>query len=182
MTKPDPALRRAIARHAVYLSQSWRSAPPGLPTFEAVCGLIQSGLALKGMEPRVRPAVKVLEELCRREIGADGGLPGRNPEELLDLFALLVWCEAALEGADLMAQPQHRAAIARIAPVLRATQTEAQLRMPVGVFAEPSPRRKAMSSRSAITRRMSSRTIIAMPMPDWRRSVFDTGTSAVSFL
>ncbi len=112
--------RRAIARHAVYLSQTWRSAPPGLPTFEAVCGLIQAGLALKDMEPRVRPAVKVLEALCREEIAPDGSLPGRNPEELLELFALLAWCETALEDAGLAAQPQHRAAIARIAPVLRA--------------------------------------------------------------
>ncbi|WP_171060591.1 heparinase II/III family protein [Poseidonocella sp. HB161398] len=112
--------RRSIARHAVFVAQGWRGAPRGLPTFEAVCGLVQAGLALRGMDARIRPAVKVLERLCREEIGEDGGLPGRNPEELLELFCLLVWCDSALADAGLAAQPQHQAAIARIAPVLRA--------------------------------------------------------------
>nr|WP_226898621.1 heparinase II/III-family protein [Mangrovicoccus algicola] len=72
------------------------------------------------MESRIRPAVKALERLCRDQVGPAGELPGRNPEELLDLFSLLVWCATALEEAGLAAQPQHLGAIARIAPVLRA--------------------------------------------------------------
>ena len=119
----DPAtrlrFRRGLTRHVAYLARTWHGAPPGVPTFEALCGLIQGGLALKGMEGAVRPGIKALEALCREGIGADGSLPSRNPEDLLTLFVMLVWCETAMTEVGLLAQTHHRAAIARIAPVLR---------------------------------------------------------------
>lgn len=116
----DEQFRRSISRHVLYLIRHWRAVPLGVPTFEALCGSIIGGLALEGMEPKLRPAIKALERLCREDVDDGGGLASRNPEDLLDLFALLVWSEAAITEIELMAQPQHRAAIARIAPTLRA--------------------------------------------------------------
>lgn len=116
----DTQFRRAISRHLQYLLRHWRAAPPGLPTFETLCGSIIAGLALEGMEPKLRPGIKTLERMCREDIDPGGALASRNPEDLLELFALLVWSEAAMTEVGLVAQPQHRDAITRIAPTLRA--------------------------------------------------------------
>ncbi|MEM8553612.1 MAG: heparinase II/III family protein [Pseudomonadota bacterium] len=112
--------RRSLAVHVAYLARHWRNAPPGLPTFAALCGVIEGGLALNAMERRVRPGIVALEKLCAEGIAEDGSIASRNPEDLLDLFELLVWCDMAMVDAGLVAQPGHRAAIMRIAPLLRA--------------------------------------------------------------
>jgi uncharacterized heparinase superfamily protein len=111
---------RAISRQTVYLSRRWPAARPGLPRFEALCGLIYAGLSLSGMERRIDRAVAALARECRREIDAAGGIPSRNPEELLEIFTLLIWVAQALAAAGRIVAPEHRGAIERIAPTLRA--------------------------------------------------------------
>ncbi|MFN6951259.1 MAG: heparinase II/III family protein, partial [Albidovulum sp.] len=54
------------------------------------------------------------------EIDAEGGIPTRNPEELLEVFTLLTWAATALSDAGRSPQPAHLDAIDRIAPTLRA--------------------------------------------------------------
>lgn len=111
---------RAISRQTVYLARRWPAARPGLPRFEALCGLICAGLSLAGMERRIDRAVVALARECAREIDAGGGIPTRNPEELLEVFTLLIWASQALAAAGRIVAPEHRAAIERIAPTLRA--------------------------------------------------------------
>ncbi|PWE29395.1 heparinase [Maritimibacter sp. 55A14] len=111
---------RCLTRQTVFLGRRWRSAAPGLPRFEALTGLVYAGLALEGMDRLVAPATRALAAECRRRIGAEGGLPTRNPEELLEVFTLLTWASAALSEAGQMPQSDHLAAIERIAPTLRA--------------------------------------------------------------
>ena len=114
------AFYRSLARQTWFLSKRWQGAAPGLPRFEALTGLIYAGLALEGKEGLASPAIAALAKECDSQIDAEGGLPTRNPEELLDVFMLLTWASAALDEAD---QPVPRAqteAIARIAPTLRA--------------------------------------------------------------
>jgi uncharacterized heparinase superfamily protein len=110
---------RSLARQTIFLSRRWNSAAPGLPRFEALCGLIYSGLALEGMTDRVEPALKALEKECADQIGDQGGIPTRNPEELLEVFTLLTWANAALAETGREIGPEHLAAIERIAPTLR---------------------------------------------------------------
>ena len=110
---------RAVSVQVVFLSQRWRAAAPGLPRFEALTGLIYAGLALTGMENLVGPAVAALARECDAEIDADGGIPTRNPQELLDVFTLLTWAAQALGEAGQAVPQGHRAAIQRIAPTLR---------------------------------------------------------------
>ncbi|WP_233495450.1 heparinase II/III family protein [Rhodosalinus halophilus] len=110
---------RALATHARFLARRWRKTPPGLPRFEALCGLVQAGLALDGLQRLLAPAVGGLERACRTQIDADGGLATRNPEELMEVLSLLTWTDAALRAAHREAGPEHRGAIARIAPTLR---------------------------------------------------------------
>lgn len=111
---------RSLAQQTIFLSRRWQAATPGLPRFEALTGLIYAGLALTGMERHVDPAVKALARECLERIDAEGGIPTRNPEELLEVFTLLNWAAQALSEAGRMAPKAHLAAIERIAPTLRA--------------------------------------------------------------
>lgn len=113
------AFYRSLSAQTWYLAQRWRSARPGLPRFEALAGLIYAGLALQGREELADPAVKALAEECGSQIDAQGGLPTRNPEELLSVFTLLTWAAAALHEAGRGVPEAHSKAIERIAPTLR---------------------------------------------------------------
>ncbi|APX16147.1 heparinase [Phaeobacter inhibens] len=113
------ALFGALSRQTWFLSRRWQGASPGLPRFEALTGLIYAGLALKGHEDQVDPALKALAEECASQIDEQGGLPTRNPEELLEVFTLLTWAAAALQDAGRGVPPAQLAAIERIAPTLR---------------------------------------------------------------
>lgn len=110
---------RSISAQVVFLSRRWRHAAPGLPRFEALTGLIYAGLALTGMQDRIAPAVAALARDCDHEIDSEGGIPTRNPEELLEVFTLLTWAEQALSESGLIAPRPLISALERIAPCLR---------------------------------------------------------------
>jgi uncharacterized heparinase superfamily protein len=110
----------ALTRQTVYLSHRWRAAAPGLPRFEALTGLISAGLALTGMETLTGPALAALARECGSEVDAEGGIPTRNPEDLLEVLTLLTWAAQALAEAGRTPPPDLSAAIGRIAPTLRA--------------------------------------------------------------
>lgn len=113
------AFYRSLSRQTIFLSRRWQASSPGLPRFEALTGLIYAGLSLQGMTRHVDPAVKALARDCRSQVDAQGGIPTRNPEELLEVFTLLTWAAAALTEAGHPVHPDHLAAIERIAPTLR---------------------------------------------------------------
>lgn len=111
---------RSLSMQTAYLSQCWARVPPGLARFEALTGLIMAGLALKGMEGLTPPALAALEQDCATFVDAGGGIAARNPEELLEIFTLLIWAAKGTEEAGHPVGAEHRAAITRIAPTLRA--------------------------------------------------------------
>ncbi len=111
---------RSLGHQTTFLSKRWKSAEPGLARFEALTGLIYAGLALTGMEQHVKPAVKALAKECKDHIDQEGGIPTRNPEELLEVFTLLIWAASALSESGQTAHKDHLDAIERIAPTLRA--------------------------------------------------------------
>ena len=110
----------SAAQQAIFLSRRWKAARPGLPRFEALAGMIYAGLSLQGMESRVAPAIAMLTRDCKTQIGPDGGIASRNPEELLEILTLLSWVETALRGADRDVPQALISAMQRIAPTLRA--------------------------------------------------------------
>ncbi|WP_417241999.1 heparinase II/III family protein [Celeribacter sp.] len=114
------AFYKTLAQQTIFLTRRWHTASEGLPRFEALTGLIYAGLSLQGMEEHVAPAVKALARECDARIDAQGGLPTRNPEELLEVFTLLTWAASALSEAGKVADEAHLSALARIAPTLRA--------------------------------------------------------------
>jgi len=118
-TAQSQAFYRSLARQTIFLGRRWKGALPGLPRFEALTGLIYAGLSLEGMERLVDPAVKALARDCRTQISGEGGIPTRNPEELLEVCTLLTWAAAALREAGKTVPPEIMSAIERIAPSLR---------------------------------------------------------------
>lgn len=113
------AVFQSFAQQTDFLAHRWKSAPAGLPRFEALTGLVYAGLSLTGMERHLPRALRALERECDSEIDGGGALPSRNPEELLEVFTLLTWAEAALNDAGQPPGLAHRSAIHRIAPTLR---------------------------------------------------------------
>ncbi|MEE2944057.1 MAG: heparinase II/III family protein [Pseudomonadota bacterium] len=113
------AFYRSLGQQVIFLSRRWQATAPGLPRFEALTGLIYAGLALEGMAEHVDPALRALSKECRRQVDEEGGLPTRNPEELLEVLTLLTWARVALEDAGREPTDTHRSAIQRIAPTLR---------------------------------------------------------------
>jgi uncharacterized heparinase superfamily protein len=114
------AFYAALSRQATYLSKRWRSAAEGLPRFEALTGLVYAGISLIGMEGLAAPAAQALAAACEADVDAEGGIPTRNPEELLEVLTLLTWSASAMSEANLAVPPALSAAITRIAPALRA--------------------------------------------------------------
>ena len=108
-----------LAAQTLFLSRRWSHAAPGLPRIEALTGLVSASLALTGMEALAPPAISALAEHCAREIDAEGGIPTRNPEELLEVFTLLTWAETALSETGRIPPPSLIAALERMAPALR---------------------------------------------------------------
>ncbi len=114
------AFFKSLSHQTVFLSKRWKAASPGLPRFEALTGLIYSGLALTGLEDHVDSAIQALARECDAEIDKTGSLLTRNPEELLGVFTLLNWAADALRDAGKRPMDAHTDAIKTIAPVLRA--------------------------------------------------------------
>lgn len=110
---------RSLAHQTRFLGKRWHAARPGIARFEALSGLLYAALSLEGMERFIAPAQKALSRECASQIDSMGGLPTRNPEELLEVFTLLSWSAVALRETGHPVTPEHETALLRIAPTLR---------------------------------------------------------------
>lgn len=115
---PGP-LFATLAHHTAFVARRWEAAPPGLPRMEALTGLLLAALSLEGMEGYLHPAKAGLIRACRAQIGADGSIASRNPEELLAMLSLLTWAADALSGSERMVDLALTEAIERAAMILR---------------------------------------------------------------
>lgn len=113
------AFYRALGLQTAWLARRTRDAAPGLPRFEALTGLVYAGISLIGMERFTPAAVTALANACAADIDAEGGIPSRNPEELLEVLTLLTWSASALSEVGHPVPTALSAAIVRIAPALR---------------------------------------------------------------
>ncbi|EAR52837.1 hypothetical protein OG2516_10256 [Oceanicola granulosus HTCC2516] len=120
----DKAVRErflaSLAAQTRFLARRWPAVPQGLARFEAQAGLIYAGLALEGQDKLADRALEALAVDCERQVGPDGGLPTRNPEEALEVLTLLNWTVDALGASDRPVPAPLRAALERLAPCLRA--------------------------------------------------------------
>ncbi len=111
---------RSLSEQTTYLARSWQRTSPGLPRFEALTGLLYAGLSLSGLEDMVETAAAALAAECKTEIGKDGGLPTRNPEELMEVLTLLRWADAVLRDVGRTPADEQTAAIHRVVSTLHA--------------------------------------------------------------
>jgi uncharacterized heparinase superfamily protein len=114
---PAP-LALAIARQALFLSRRAQAAPAGAPRLRARIALARSGLLMPALGLPLPLEALALD--CDTTFGPHGEIAGRNTEELLDLFTLLLLIARALSEADRSPPDPLLAAIARVAPTLRA--------------------------------------------------------------
>lgn len=120
--QPDAAARqyfRSLARQAAFLRRRWHAAPAGLPRLNALTGLLQAGVSLRRMQDLSAMARAALSRDAERQVDAGGGIPSRNPEDLLEIFTLLTWAAQILSEAGQPVEDAHWRAVERIAPTLR---------------------------------------------------------------
>ena len=111
-------LATTIALHAWFLDRRARAAAPGPARITAWAALVRAGLLLPGLGLLL--PLEALAAECRQTVDATGAIGSRVPEDLLDLFSLLIATAAALTEADRTPPGPMLDAIARIAPLLRA--------------------------------------------------------------
>lgn len=115
------AFFRSIGRQTRFLRRRWSSAPEGLARFQAAAGLIYAGLALEGAGGSVmKEGIAALDKTGRTTVGPDGGIATRNPEDLFEVFAILVWAAQSLRENGIEPSAGHTDAMTRIAPAIRA--------------------------------------------------------------
>jgi len=108
-----------ISHHARFLKKRGHYAPSGLPRFLALVGGVYSALALGEFKKDLKPALQALARECDSYIDVTGGIPTRNPEELLDILTLLVWVVEGLSSATIVPNRALLSAIERITPAIR---------------------------------------------------------------
>ncbi|AZB62478.1 heparinase [Cereibacter sphaeroides] len=116
--RDQATLARAASQTLRFLDLRWTTAR-GLARIEALAAILRAGLALEGMERHVGAAATALGREAEAQVDAHGAIASRSPEDLALLFALLAEAEAALTAAGRPVAEPHRAALRRIAPVLR---------------------------------------------------------------
>lgn len=110
---------QSLARQTLFVSRRWKVATPGLRRFEALAGTIHASLSLKSMEKHARPAIAAIARECETQIGADGAIATRKPQDLLEVLSLLNWTTQTLRQAKRDIPPEITAAVTRIVPTLR---------------------------------------------------------------
>ncbi len=114
------AFGRSLGHQIRFLSNRWQTMPQDLSRLEALTTLVQASLVLAGHQINAEQVIAALAQEIDREIGSDGGISTRNPEELLEVLSLLVWTQSVFTDAERVTPGPVVDAIERIAPALRA--------------------------------------------------------------
>ncbi len=109
----------SIARQLDYISKNWRREKSGLLRLEALAALVLAGTSFSGRRTQLKSAHRAIGAECKREIGANGEISTRNPEELMQVFTLLTRVFRTIEEAELKPNKALASALERIAPTLR---------------------------------------------------------------
>ncbi len=118
------AYLRALGIHAAFLARRARKAPRGLARIEALAGWAAAALSLRGLEAEAEPALAALAAEAEALIAEDGAIPSRNPEDLLQIAALLAWTRATADRRGYLLRssvaipPSLDAALGRLARAL----------------------------------------------------------------
>lgn len=109
----------SLSGHVRSLSYNWHLAKPGLSRLEALSGLLHLALSLEGLRRLGEPVMEAIASECAACVDATGGIESRNPEELLDVFSILVSTFSLAEDCGISSYEDHALAVHRIASALR---------------------------------------------------------------
>ncbi len=112
-----PSFLRSLSLQSRWLARHWPRASGAPERIAALTALLWAETALHGEPRQPTQRAAALARAVAEAVGPDGGITSRAPEALLDLFCALGEA-AAILGPD--TTPEHRDAINRIAPLLRA--------------------------------------------------------------
>ncbi len=119
----DPAeidgFESSLTRQIWFLNRRARSSPDGLPALEALTGLIYGIAAID-----IRPTLAVrasgwVTSWISRNIGPDGGLRSRNPQQLSQALIFMSWAADAIRACGLEPSQLHLDAMYRAAGAVR---------------------------------------------------------------
>lgn len=109
----------SLGRQADYLAKQWKVEPATLARFVALTGLLLADISLEGRGKNRVKTLDRLAKLCKATFDHSGGLPSRNPEELMEVFATLSHVHKALLDSGHPADPKLAKTLKVVAPVLR---------------------------------------------------------------
>src|SRR5262245_31135552 len=113
------AALRSLKRQAGYLSAAWQNAPQGYGRLVALIGLVLADLCLAGRERHLRRSQKLLDAEIERQIFADGGHIGRNPQTGVELVLDLLPVRQCFLVRDLAPASALVRALAAMVPMLQ---------------------------------------------------------------
>ncbi|MEM8538089.1 MAG: heparinase II/III family protein [Pseudomonadota bacterium] len=108
----------SLSHQTNFLALRASGAPVGLPRFEALTGLLYASVSLEGMVGYLAPATRALARECDAQIDEQGGLPTRNPEQLMDVLINLNWAISALREHEQEVPGELVQAVRRALPTL----------------------------------------------------------------
>jgi uncharacterized heparinase superfamily protein len=108
----------SLRNQARVLARTISEAPDGVPRFEAAAALALAGLCLADQKNAAEGLARLSFEISR-QILPDGGHVTRSPEALLQAFRALAMVDQALAAQQREAKSMLRAALDRMAPMVR---------------------------------------------------------------
>ncbi len=110
---------KALGRHAAFLRDALAGELKGADRLVALVGLVEFALCAEGQAKQLRRATRDLSAELGRQILADGGHIGRDPQTALDLLLDFLPLRQAYVSRGQAAPPQLLNAIDRMLPLLR---------------------------------------------------------------
>lgn len=109
----------ALGIQTKYLEWRWQHAAPGVQRLEALAGLVNALISLRGTGSTTQVAIKRLGQIADAMVQDDGAVTSRSPEDLAQIVSLLEWSAVGIEDAGLKPSTAHLKALQRAAPALK---------------------------------------------------------------
>ena len=110
---------RSLQRQTTYLAAAWQNAPEGYSKLLALVGLVLADVCIAGHDRQLKRSDKLLAAEIERQILADGGHLGRNPQTCVELVLDLLPLRQCFLVRGLTPNPALLRALGQMVPMLR---------------------------------------------------------------
>ena len=112
---------QSLGIHVHFLSEEFGNTEDGIARFAVLVAWLFASLSLENYAQDMDDLIELINLEAESLISGDEiTLQSRNPEELSEIFCLLVWIDAALKSQDIKIGSSHRRAIEIVGATLRA--------------------------------------------------------------